>query len=55
MISPANKLVTNLHQRTLVNAGVLVRSLEFPQIIDIDDRLTFRLPVALTTIRVAST
>ena len=36
MISPASTAVTHVHQRTLVDAGVLVGALELAQTIDVD-------------------
>ena len=50
-------LIAHLHQRTLVDAGVLVRALELHQPVDVDARLgrIESRSVARTTIRVAST
>ena len=39
MMSPFAHLVAHLHQRTLVDAGVLVGALELQQAIDVDARL----------------
>ena len=39
MMSPFFDLVAHLHQRTLVDAGVLVRALELQQAVDVDARL----------------
>ena len=39
MISPASTQSPTLHQRTLVDAGVLVRALELAQTVDVDARL----------------
>ena len=36
MMSPALHLVADLHQRPLVDAGVLVRALELQQVVDVD-------------------
>ena len=36
MMSPALHQVADLHQRTLVDAGVLVRALELQQVVDVD-------------------
>jgi hypothetical protein len=39
MISPLANEVANIHQRALVDAGVLVRALELAQPVDVDARL----------------
>ena len=39
MMSPLLHLIAHLHQRTLVDAGVLVRALELHQPVDVDARL----------------
>ena len=39
MTSPARTTIAHLHQRTLVDAGVLVRALELHQRVDVDARL----------------
>jgi hypothetical protein len=38
MMSPASHRVAHLHQRPLVDAGVLVRALELQQVVDVDAR-----------------
>jgi hypothetical protein len=56
MMSPASTHVAHLHQRTLVDAGVLVGALELRRAVDVDAGLRpDRSSVARMTIRVAST
>jgi hypothetical protein len=56
MTSPLPTAVAHLHQRTLVDAGVLVRALELAQAVDVHARVAgSRSAVARTTIRCAST